>query len=341
MRYGAGLLFAATLAACTSGSRHDARPTVHQPPISSPTSTAAATAAPEWFALLRHGKVQWFNGRTAAPFGSQATPHGTVISAIASLHDGHSILLAARPSRSGSCTSEVQRQTVKSSHELDSSSVRFLSHLGGVPGPMAISADGLKLAMSLTVPEHPNGRCEYTQLVVVNLRNGQRQVWTTPETAGSPSGYSSYFIDPITWSPDNRHLAVHIGQCCADSPGIWTFDTASSTGPLLPNLHRIPDHDGCGGMPYAWTALGIISDDSAPGCSGGAGWVVAINATTGVANKLTTPSLPGAVGWIVADPTGRHFLVDAEQALYRIDNGHTTRIMSLPWDPNSPPAAAW
>jgi hypothetical protein len=218
--------------------------------------------------------------------------------------------------------------------------VPHVGRLTGVPEVLAVSPDRSMLAMALRVPEQLTSACEYLQLVVVNLRTGHRRIWTLPKMPAGTAGYGGYFIDPIAWSPDNRHLALHIGQCCADGPGIWTLDTAGRAGALLPRLHRLPTGDDCGGLPYAWTTRGIISDDQAAGCGSEQGWLVAINPTTGAPSALTQPQLPEPVAAISAED-GEHFLVYAGDALYRLDNGHGARLRTLEWDTESPPAAVW
>lgn len=273
------------------------------------------------------------------PIGTSSGPAGMTVTAIAPLHDGRSIFMAARPASGRGCSSVIIRQSVQTAAGLSDSDVRYVGRLSGVPDVLAVSADRSKLAMALLVPEHPAGACEYLKLVVVNLRNGLRRTWTLPDSTAD-AGYGDYFIRPLTWSPDNRHLALHVGQCCADGSGIWILDTAGSAGRLLPSLHRLPTSDDCVGMPYAWTERGIISDDQPAGCSGEHARLVAINPTTGAPSALTQPQLPEPFAAISAE-ADTHFLVYAADALYRIDDGRATRLRGLNWNMDSPPSAVW
>lgn len=251
-----GLAAVGLIGACTNTPQSPSQPAQHvAKPSSSPTRTSAEFSGPPWFAVLERGAVHWFNSRGATPIGMSASPAGMTVTALASLHDGRSIFMAARPATGHKCSSVLIRQSVQTATRLADFNVPYVGRLSGVPDVLAVSADRSKLAMALRVPEHPAGACEYLKLVVVDLHNGHRRSWTLPDSTAD-AGYGDYFISPLAWSPDNRHLALHVGQCCADGAGIWTLDTAGRPGRLLASLHRLPNSDACVGMPYAWTAQG-------------------------------------------------------------------------------------
>lgn len=177
--------------------------------------------------------------------------------------------------------------------------------------------------------------------MVVDLRTGAQRTWTMPytETKSAAPGYGdSYFIDLAAWAPDNRHLVVHYAQCCASGGGIWVLDSHATPGPLLKRLPALPKNEPClQSVPYVWISQGVVVDGE---CGGTNVALTVIDPATGASSPLVTASL-GPVFAVSPDPTGTHLLVYGDQAVYRVDNGVVHRLMSLPWDVNSPPTVAW
>jgi hypothetical protein len=294
--------------------------------------------------VMRGGHVQWYDARSHATAAEIGGPSGLKVTAIASRHDGKSIVLAASKARVSACRTLLELQTIKRTDFLTESELPHVRWLAGRVDAMAVTADRGKLAIAERVAEETGGDCERTQLVVVDVRTGEKRVWTLPYAEAADNGnagYGGYFLRNLAWAPDGRQLALQYGQCCANGGGTWILDTQRSGGRLIPALKRVHTQV-CPGDAYDWTAAGLIGDDSGTGCGGRTTRVTAINPVTGASAVLSRAAIPGGpVSQISSDPTGGHLLVYADQHVYRIDGDTLTKLIALPWNPDEPPQAVW
>jgi hypothetical protein len=291
--------------------------------------------------VLHRGAIRWFDSNSSAPVDETADATGLAVTAIGSWNDGHSVVLAASPSRLSACRGVIRLQTISSPTRIAD---RELSHVHRVPGrvdDIAVSADHRRLAMALGVADHPGAACDKVELLTVNLLTGARRVWTLPYVDDPASdAYDEYFLTALAWSPDDRHLAMNYGQCCASASDTWILDTSGRTGELISRLRKVPK-SLCTDVAYAWTDAGLISDEGVQPCGGIFSRIVAINPATGKVTRLSKARLRGNISAVVPDATGHDWLVYADQGLFRVNADTANYLHRLNWDTNSPPQAAW
>jgi hypothetical protein len=183
------------------------------------------------------------------------------------------------------------------------------------------------------------GGCGALQLRVVDLQNGRSSRWLLP--SDTADAYADWFISQLSWSPDERRLALHYGRCCADGSAVWVLDRTDRGGDLRRAAKRVAKTD-CIDPPFAWTDAGIVA------VGGDCGLLVtrliAIDATAGDIRPLSSTALPDPFDSIDADITGEHLLlyVGGDVAtVMRADHGVVTKVGHVPWDADTDPSPVW